>query len=65
MNPFPNARFSGTEDTLDDTHIAERIFERHRHLAVLLYGFGEEIALNRVLIAGCEFLYTRAFPSKF
>ena len=48
---FPAAGFGGTEERVNDRHVADGVFQGIRDFLVFANGLREKISLNRVLIA--------------
>src|SRR5258708_14552000 len=54
--PFPLAGPGGAKDRVDDFHVGLGVFERNGNFAIVADSAGENITLNRVLVA-CRNLY--------
>src|ERR1700694_2460254 len=48
---FPPTRISGAEYGFDHRHVFDGVFKRNRHLSAFADSSGEDVALNRVLVA--------------
>src|SRR5215470_8472163 len=51
LGRFPAPRAGRTENRVNDLHVAEGIFERHRDFGVFEDGAREGVVLNRVMVA--------------